>query len=200
VPAGRKLDHLVLNNDLAPTLADIAGADTPSFVDGRSLMPLLKKNPPPSRDWRQSFLIEGIFETSGDLVSPGLFLTGDPQPDNWRQKIRKNGKQIAREWGRLGFQAVRTGDHLYVEYETGERELYDLGKDPHELDNIYPNADPRLLKNLKVRLDTLGECYGSFCKTAENSGEGKRTSQKTNRARPRASSQPEGDKPADKRE
>ena len=200
VPAGRKLDHLVLNNDLAPTLADIAGADKPSFVDGRSLMPLLKKNPPPPRDWRQSFLIEGIFETSGDLISPGLFLTGDPPPDNWRQKIRTNGKQIAREWGRPGFQAVRTGDHLYVEYETGERELYDLGKDPHELDNIYPNADPRLLKNLKARLDTLGECYGSYCKTAENSGEGKYPNQKTNRAKPRASSQPEDGKTAGKRQ
>ena len=60
-------------------------------------MPLLKKNPPPPRDWRQSFLIKGIFETAGDPASPGLMLTGDPQPKNWRQKIRTQGKQIARD-------------------------------------------------------------------------------------------------------
>src|SRR5215211_2475098 len=40
VPEGRTLPHLVLNNDLAPTFADLAGAKTPSFVDGRSLEPL----------------------------------------------------------------------------------------------------------------------------------------------------------------
>src|SRR5215216_5775766 len=37
VPEGETLPHMVLNNDLAPTFADLAGAEPPSFVDGRSL-------------------------------------------------------------------------------------------------------------------------------------------------------------------
>ena len=37
VPAGRTLDHMVLNNDLVPTFAELGGVSAPPFVDGRSL-------------------------------------------------------------------------------------------------------------------------------------------------------------------
>jgi arylsulfatase A-like enzyme len=45
---------LVLNNDLAPTLAELAGVGTPE-VDGRSLVPLLSGAP---GLWRSAALIE----------------------------------------------------------------------------------------------------------------------------------------------
>ena len=32
--------------------------------------------------------------------------------------------------------ALRTNNYLYVEYKTGEHELYDLRKDPYELDEL----------------------------------------------------------------
>ena len=43
VPAGQRSTQMVLNNDLAPTFAAIAGVQPPSFVDGRSFLPLLAK-------------------------------------------------------------------------------------------------------------------------------------------------------------
>jgi N-acetylglucosamine-6-sulfatase len=58
VPKGRTLDHLVLNNDLAPTLARLTGAPVPGFVDGHSFAPLLRKKPPKPAEWRSAFLIE----------------------------------------------------------------------------------------------------------------------------------------------
>jgi arylsulfatase A-like enzyme len=61
VPAGGALDHMVLNDDLAPTVADLGGVPAPSFVDGRSLVPLLDSAPPATTDWRQSFLVENYF-------------------------------------------------------------------------------------------------------------------------------------------
>ena len=61
VPAGRTLDHMVLNNDLAPTFAELGGVSVPPFVDGRSLAPLLDSAPPAPDDWRQSFLVENYF-------------------------------------------------------------------------------------------------------------------------------------------
>ena len=36
VPEGRELEHLALNNDLAPTFADLSGVTPPDFVDARS--------------------------------------------------------------------------------------------------------------------------------------------------------------------
>ena len=55
VPIGR-VDQPVLNIDLAPTLLELAGVAIPDSVDGRSLAPFLRGQPPPS--WRTDFLIE----------------------------------------------------------------------------------------------------------------------------------------------
>lgn len=61
VPAGAVRQQLVINNDFAPTIADLANVPTPAFVDGRSFAPLLTGSPPPS--WRKAFLEEGQLET-----------------------------------------------------------------------------------------------------------------------------------------
>lgn len=45
---------------------------------------------------------------------------------------------------------------MYVEYESGERELYNLANDPYELDNIYASADPDLV----ALLGALRGCSG----------------------------------------
>ena len=58
VPAGRTLPHLVANIDLAPTLAELAQIAVPPTVDGRSLLPLLRADPPGVESWRADFLIE----------------------------------------------------------------------------------------------------------------------------------------------
>jgi arylsulfatase A-like enzyme len=69
VPAGAVRQELVLNNDFAPTIADLADVPTPEFVDGSSLAPLLTGSPPSS--WRSAFLEEGTLETIGtDTPTP----------------------------------------------------------------------------------------------------------------------------------
>lgn len=158
VPEGRTLPHMVLNNDLAPTFADLAGVSTPEFVDGRSLAPLLGEDPPPVDGWRSAFLVEAATELGPGAIPP---LSGDPLPDYWRHVPR------AEYWGRPGFEAVRTEDRLYVEYGTGEHELYDLKGDPHQLDNRYEKADPALLRRLRDRLAALRTCSGSGCRAVE---------------------------------
>ncbi len=157
VPAGRTLPHMVLNNDLAPTFADLAGVDHPDFVDGRSLEPLLTDDPPPLEDWRSAFLVEAATELGPTAVPP---LSGDQLPEDWRNVPRE-------DWGRPGLEAVRTVDRLYVEYGDGERELYDLKKDPYQLDNRYETANLEHLRRLQGRLAALRACSGSDCRAAE---------------------------------
>ncbi len=58
VPAGKTVSEIVANVDLAPTFATLAGANIPSFVDGRSFASLLSTNPPSLDSWRQVLLLE----------------------------------------------------------------------------------------------------------------------------------------------
>jgi N-acetylglucosamine-6-sulfatase len=56
VPVGMTRGEFALNIDFAPTFADLARTTPPSFVDGRSLRPLLRRGTPSS--WRTVFLLE----------------------------------------------------------------------------------------------------------------------------------------------
>jgi N-acetylglucosamine-6-sulfatase len=174
VPEGETLHHMVLNNDLAPTFADLAGAETPSFVDGRSLVPLLTDDPTPLRDWRQRFVIESVAERSGVPRPPFItesevapLLTGDPLPRNWRRTSAASA-QSSEEWGRPWLKALRTNNYLYVDYKTGEHELYDLRKDPYELNNMYATAPPKITQRLEAQLDALRQCSAAECRAAES--------------------------------
>jgi N-acetylglucosamine-6-sulfatase len=173
VPEGEKLPHTVLNNDLAPTFADLGGVDPPKFVDGRSLAPLLDGTPTPEEDWRQRFLVEAVAERDSVPRPPFVnesqvrpLITGDPLPNDWR-KTSAGRAESSEEWGRPWLKALRTEDHLFVEYKTGEHELYDLKKDPHQLDNLYDRAPDDLLRRLNEQLDALRQCEAQDCRTAE---------------------------------
>jgi N-acetylglucosamine-6-sulfatase len=177
VPESRTLPHMVLNNDLAPTFADLAKAEAPDFVDGRSLKPLLDETPTGERDWRQRFLVEAVAER-GSVPRPPFvdesrvvpLVTGDPLPRDWRRTSTGRAKS-SETWGRPWLKALRTERHLFVEYKTGEHELYDLEGDLHQLENIYEEAPEDLLKRLNAQLDSLRQCEAEACRSAEG-GEG----------------------------
>ena len=121
----------VLNIDLAPTLAELAGAAAPAGVDGRSLVSLLHGRRPPQGRWRTDFLVE-----------------------HW----------TAEEGGVPPYSALRSDDSLYVEYQGGERELYDLLHDPFEMSNVYATAAPARVERLARRLAALKACAGPTCR------------------------------------
>lgn len=141
VPAGRTIEHLAMNVDLAPTWAAIGDASTPSFVDGRSLLPVLSASPPGLDQWRRLVLIEHYSPAQG---------------------------RRARAAAIPEYHALRAADVSYVEYATGERELYDLRNDPYQLQNIYQAADQGLVSTLRARLSALKRCTGTSCRAAED--------------------------------
>ena len=118
---GRRSPDLALNIDIAPTIAQLAGVRPGLPQDGRSLVPLLRNEHPP---WRRAFVVEylGAGNHGDGFVAP--------------------------------FDGIRTTRYLYVRYgplrmvpgeprvpyPNGTRELYDLARDPYELQNIA--ADP----------------------------------------------------------
>lgn len=57
--SGRRVEEMVLNVDLAPTILDYAGIAPPETMQGRSLRPLLSEETRPT-DWRQEWFYEHL--------------------------------------------------------------------------------------------------------------------------------------------
>lgn len=107
-------------------------------MDGRSFAPLLTDSPP--QRWRTAFLEEGWFERAKGSDASA------PTPTN---------------------KGVHTQDHMFVEYDTGEYELYDLDRDPHQLQSMTRSEDEALYSQLNARLEKLKDCAGKSCRDAE---------------------------------
>jgi len=138
IRAGSTTDEMTLNTDFFPTFTDLADIRKPSYVDGRSLQPILEENKPSA--WRTAILLE----------------RRNPHPD-----------QLQSLYAGRSFYGIRTSSGMkYIEYALGPRELYDLNSDPYELTNLYEAATPP--KGLSTRLKALKRCAGDACRVAEN--------------------------------
>ena len=116
-------DRLVLNIDLAPTIADLAGVRASPAPDGRSLVPLLRGERP---TWRRAFVMEWLARRPEDPRAPPPY------------------------------EGIHTERYSYVEYRDGARELYDLRRDPLQLDNLAADDRHRALAaELAARLRDL---------------------------------------------
>jgi arylsulfatase A-like enzyme len=142
---------LAANIDLAPTILEAAGAKPGRVQDGISLLPMARTAP------------RG---TEPDPVRPPrhVLIRTFPQPRG--------------EAGALAFYAgIRTGRYKYVEWTygitdpgtfvdgvTGAYELYDLERDPYELNSRH--ADPAyapVRQALRLELKRLRNCRGASC-------------------------------------
>jgi hypothetical protein len=70
--------------------------------------------------------------------------------------------------GAARYDAIRTTEWTYVEYGNGERELYDLIRDPYQVQNAIAKAEPGLVTALSQRLAELANCAASACRTYED--------------------------------
>ena len=103
---------LTSNIDVAPTIADIVGI--PWGADGRSLVPLMRQRVDAIHDAVLINWCEGVHTCAGNRLSHAFL---EPQ------------LSIPSYFGAV------TSRYKYVEYRTGEQELYDLQNDPYELTN-----------------------------------------------------------------
>lgn len=91
VKPGSRIDQLVLNIDIAPTLLELGGAPIPQAVEGRSILPLFKQE---KVDWRKSIFGEYYFEK------------GFPRTPTWKA-IR------TAEWKLIHYPELEGMDELY---------------------------------------------------------------------------------------
>lgn len=155
IPKGATSTKLVGNQDIAPTLAGIGGAQTPSFVDGRSFLRLADDSPDNDDPWRSALYAERRYEAPWKLPA-------------------KNSPEYVPPW-----EAVREGNFVYIRYgddpwtsvnDAGFEEVYDLEADPYQLRNLaYYNEVPQAtLDRLRARLLDLQGCTADGCRAAED--------------------------------
>ena len=170
VPAGKTREQLAVNIDLAPTWAALAGAKAPDFVDGRSLVSLLGDNPPELSQWRQSFSMENGPERETGVVEQtpntdqGLLEPEDQDQTDAAALPAKQRRGLALPY----FRGVRLQTMSYVEYVTGEKELYDIRADPYQLQNLAAKTDSKLLAQLSARVKELMTCKAAPCRAVED--------------------------------
>ncbi len=118
---------LVMNLDFAETFLEVAGAEIPADMQGRSLVPILEGNTP--TDWRKDIYYR-YYEF--------------PQPHH-----------VEPHYG------VRSEHYKLIYFNrTGDWELFDLEKDPHELQSVYNQpAYTEVQAHLTKRLAELRKQY-----------------------------------------
>jgi N-acetylglucosamine-6-sulfatase len=112
IKPGTEVNGLVVSVDLAPTILDMAGAKIPKHVQGLSLSPLMGGR---VDEVHESILIE-------------FYSHENPFP--WTAS--------------LDYRIVRKGKYKYIRwirFDEDKAELYDLEKDPYELNNLLKDPD-----------------------------------------------------------
>jgi arylsulfatase A-like enzyme len=170
VAEGATSSALVGNIDLAPTFAELAGVPFPDFVDGRPFTAQLDDPATPTD--RRSFLLEHwrVELVNPDTTPPGSF-TDPVTPVASRPATvdeSRSGSAFPESPDPPDFHGLRTDRYTYVEYVTGERELYDNLADPDQLRNLAQIADPALIRALSQRLAELEDCRATACRRAED--------------------------------
>jgi N-acetylglucosamine-6-sulfatase len=87
----------------------------------------------------------------------------------WRDGGLELGRDVLidNQPGAAHFDGIRTRNYLYAEYANGDREFYDLRKDPYELTSQHANPVYETLRaSLATRLHRLVTCAGATCRTA----------------------------------
>jgi N-acetylglucosamine-6-sulfatase len=164
IRAGTESDELVANIDIAPTILELAGVEATKSVDGRSLVPFL--GDPDLRTLRP-ILFESFVETS-DVNQNGAI--EEPASRASRVSARSRSTKAGGATASIlappkDYEGIRLGQYKYIAWPDGEKELYDLEKDPDELNNIVrvPNYFP-IRNYLHRELRDLEDCVGRGCR------------------------------------
>lgn len=158
IQPGTATGELAANIDIAPTILELAGVKADKSIDGTSLVPFMRD---PSLRTRRPILFESFVETN-DVEANGE-PTGQSAPAG--SASRRGGAGASIIAPPKDYEGIRLGSYKYIEWPDGEKELYDITKDPYELNNMVkiPNFFP-IRAFLHAQLVRLENCVGRGCR------------------------------------
>jgi N-acetylglucosamine-6-sulfatase len=142
VPVGGRSEELVGNVDIAPTALQIAGVTGELDVDGRSINRFWKD---PLRSSRRPL---------------GLALPPEPPEEP------SGGASVSASAPALRYDGFMVGPYKYFRFDDGgEAELYDMDRDPWELENVIDSPEYVQVKQyMEAFLPQVGDCAGVDCR------------------------------------
>lgn len=167
IKPGSSTGELAANIDIAPTILELAGAQADKSIDGRSLVPYLLD---PDLRSRRPILFESFVETSdveenggGPAAAPASVAAGSTGGgDSINNRPSEASTSIVAP--PKDYEGIRLGPYKYIEWPDGEKELYDINKDPYELNNEARDANLFPIRAfLHSQLVRLENCVGRTC-------------------------------------
>jgi arylsulfatase A-like enzyme len=162
IRAGTESNELVGNVDIAPTVLELAGVEADKSIDGRSMTPFLHD---PELSTLRPYLFESFVESSDVVEAGAIAEPGDQSSATTARARRSAGATASILAPPKDYEGIRLGPYKYIAWPDGEKELYDLEKDPYELNNIVrvPNYFP-IRNYLHRELRDLEDCVGRGCR------------------------------------
>ncbi len=144
--------ELAGNIDLAPTILELAGATADKNIDGRSLVP---------------YMVDSTLRTRRPLLFESFVETADVEQQGGIARVsarRGNGASASIVAPPKDYLGIRLGPFKYIEWPSGEKELYDITKDPYELNNEIRDKNFAPIRAfLHSQLIRLEACSGRTC-------------------------------------
>jgi N-acetylglucosamine-6-sulfatase len=170
IRAGTETNELVGNIDIAPTILELAGVEADKSIDGRSMTPFFQD---PELRTLRPYLFESFVETSdvadeGAIAEPGDQSSAPARPRHTsaEHELNRGGASASILAPPKDYEGIRLGPYKYIAWPDGEKELYDLEKDPYELNNLVriPNYFP--VRNFLHHelVGRLEDCVGRGCR------------------------------------
>ena len=169
IPAGAVSEELVSNVDITQTILEIATGSTNPGLDGRSLLPYAAN--PAARSTRP-LLLEGDTGGQGEVDTEAASsaavararLAGRKGVSDLDQEPMAN-KTAANGSSAPAYRAIRTDRYLYVLYANGQKELYDMRRDPKQLRSVHRDDRYRKVRRwLSRHLFSFASCAGASCR------------------------------------
>jgi N-acetylglucosamine-6-sulfatase len=159
IKPGSETGELASTIDIAPTILELAHAKADKSIDGRSLYPYAHNT---SLRTRRPLLFESFVQTNDVEEDGGAIPTPTPAAPAEASKQGASASIVAPPKNYYG---IRLGPYKYIEWPDGEKELYDLNKDPYELNNRVRDPDYFPIRAfLHKELLRLEECVGYQCR------------------------------------
>ena len=172
IPHGGVSNELVWNGDIAQTIDQIASGSENPAADGRSLLAYAEN---PTRRSTRPILLEGDTGPGGTGAESAQARTARAREARVGVAGKRGVRNLEQERDAIksanntnaapAYRSIRTDRYEYTVYANGQTELYDMKRDPEQLNSLA--LDPRyryVRKWLFDQLAVLSACAGASCR------------------------------------